>query len=367
MGAIWSHPASQSAPKGDGMDFWDVAKLMWRRWYVTVPALLLTLAGAIWTGLTVNPDYQVTGHVALVGPAVQRAEGENTLTRINPWSGEALADAATIRLQGKALADLLKAEGFTGEWSALVAGRLPVIRLEVIAERPEQAQATLQRLREAIELEVRDRQAQYNVTPEEQVTTVDYDGGETVEAVTGKVKRALIVVVGAGLILTTGSVIAYDAIARRRRGPHGPAGQPEVPSGAGTAEPPRARYQYATAAGAATIPVAGPPNGAHAPAPIARTAQPVQVRYADQPYDEPDYANPEYADQAYDPPYHEPTTADRSTGWPVSPAAPSGRPAARPPDDSTVVLPLSGLMSGRAAAGRSGAGRHGPSTDDRTP
>lgn len=350
------------------MDFWDVAKLMWRRWYVTVPALLLTLAGAIWTGLTVDPDYQVTGHVALVGPAVQRTEGENTVTRINPWSGEALADAATIRLQGKALADLLKAEGYTGEWSALVAGRLPVIRLEVIAERPEQAQATLQRLREVIELEVRDRQAQYNVPPEEQVTTVDYDGGETVEAVTGKVKRALIVVVGAGLILTTGSVIAYDAITRRRRGPDAPAGPAEVTAGADDAEPPRARYRYATAAGAATAPVAGPPpNGAHAPAPVARTARPVQVRYADHPYDEPDYSNQEYANQAYDQPYREPATADRSTGWPVSPAAPSGQPPSRPPDDTTVVLPLSGLMSGRSGAGRSGAGRHEPSTDVRTP
>ncbi|MPZ26522.1 MAG: hypothetical protein GEV12_08705 [Micromonosporaceae bacterium] len=347
------------------MDFWDVAKLMWRRWYVTLPALLLILAGAVLTGLTVNPDYQVTGHVALVGPAVQRTEGENTVTRINPWSAEALADAATIRLQGKALADLLKAEGYTGEWSALVTGRLPVIRLEVVAERPEQAQATLQRLREAIDLEVRDRQAEYNVAPEEQVTTVDYDGGETVEAVTGKVKRALIVVVGAGLILTTGLVVAYDAIARRRRtAAEEEAGQPEPATGADSAEPPRRpRYQYATAAGTAAIPVAGqPPNGADAPAQVARTARPVQVRYADQPYGDHEYADQPYGEHVYaDQPYGEQATAEQSTGWPVSPAAPPGEAPARPPDDSTVVLPLSGIMSGR-----SGGGRHKPPSDVRT-
>ena len=59
--------------------------------------------------------------------------------------------------------------------------------------------------------------------PEEQITTVPYDGGESVEAVTGKVKRAIMVVCAAGLILTTGLVVAVDALARRRPPPGRPA------------------------------------------------------------------------------------------------------------------------------------------------
>lgn len=337
------------------MDFWDVAKLMWRRWYVTVPALLLTAAAGIWVAANVEPDYRVTGHIAVVGPAVQRTEADSTVTRVNPWSGEALADAAAIRLQGEALAGELAAEGLTGEWAALVTGRLPVIRLEVVAQQPEQAQATLQRIREVIEQEVRGRQSEYNIPPEEQFSTVDYDGGETVEPVTGKVKRALIVVVGAGLILTVGLVVAFDALVRRRRAHT----QPPPPSGSSAAavpppEQPQPRYQYAAAAaGAASVPVAGQPsNGSHRPVgQPTRAAQPVQVRYADQPNSDHGYPDPGYADPGYaehlDPGY------DRSHQWPVSPA--------QAPDDSTVVLPLSNVRSRDSSGGRE------PSTEVRMP
>jgi capsular polysaccharide biosynthesis protein len=295
------------------MDFWDVAKLIWRRWYVAIPLLLLTIAGAVWTSATVAPDYRVTGHIAVVGPAIQRADTGAEVTRVNPWSSEALADAAAIRLQGQALADAMSAEGYRGEWSALVTGRLPVIRVEVVAERPEQAQATMQRLRDAIEQEVRSRQAEYNVVREEQISTVSYDGGETVEPVTGKVKRALIVVVAAGLILTVGIVVAFDAIARRRR-----ARTDEVSSQAPVAGP-QGRYTYGVDRPAAT-PVADPVpvNGGRSARPPAREQFPVHVEFA------------------------EPPTV------PVRPAVvvPSPAPDA-PEEDSTIVLPLSHAKLGR--------------------
>jgi capsular polysaccharide biosynthesis protein len=307
-----------------------------------VPALLLTAIAAFWTSFNVEPDYQVTGHIAVVGPAVQRAEGDAALTPVNPWSAEALADAATIRLQGKPLADTLAAEGYSGGWSAFVTGRLPVIRLEVIAPRPEQAQATMERLREVVDEEVRTRQEEYNVAAEEQISTVPYDGGETVEPVTGKVKRALIVVVGAGLVMTTGAVVAFDAIARRRRAvaegtPPAPVSEPPAVPGSASApeiawpEPAaggRARYRYATAETAAAVsgaPGTGPANGHAGPgsgptAGARASSHPVRVHYAEQPISSP-----------------------------VSPAAPVSPPATVEPlhvgeihlDDSTVVLPLS--------------------------
>lgn len=199
------------------MDIWDVARLMWRRWLVTVPMLLLTAlaVGGVWA--SASPDYRATGHVAVVGPSVQRLGSQGELRQVNPWSSEALADAAVIRLQGRTLAEELAAEGFTGEWSVQVTGRLPVIRLEVVADRLERAQATLQRLREAIVQEVQERQAESTVTSEQQIATVSYDGGESIERVTTPLKRALVVVTGAGLIATVGVVVAFDAWTRRTR------------------------------------------------------------------------------------------------------------------------------------------------------
>lgn len=291
------------------MDFWDVAKLMWRRWSVTVPALLITVVATVWVAVTVEPDYQVTGHVAVVGPSIQRTAGDSDVTRVNPWSSEALADAATIRLQGKALADELAAEGFGGSWEAGVTGRLPVIRIEVVAERPEYAQATLERLREVIDEEVAGLQAQHNVAPEEQITTVSYDGGESVEPVTGKVKRAIMVVFAAGLIITVGLAVAVDAMARRRQAK---GAEPSAPGP--VASEVRPRYQFGSqpekaAATAATFspgPLAGRTNGQEHDA-TSVLDSPVRV----------DYSN---------------------SNEPTSPA-----PASAPPigDDSTIVLPLS--------------------------
>lgn len=286
------------------MDFWDVARLMWRRWYVTAPALLLTILAALVTGLSINPEYQVTGHVAVVGPSVQR-ESTSTITHVNPWSPEALADASVIRLQGKALADTMEAEGYSSEWGATVTGRLPVIRLEVIASTPEEAQATLQRLLEVIDEEVELRQLEHQVAPEERISTVPYDGGEIVEPVTGKLKRAVIVVIGAGLIFTVGVVVAVDAWLRRKAARRQETAPPSldwpIAGAKHTPTPPPA----VAASASAPVPTAGTPNGGAA----AGARASVRVQYTNEP-----------------------------TSPPV-PSLPQSEPYAY--DDSTIVLPLS--------------------------
>ena len=52
-----------------GMDLWDVAKVMWRRRWVALPLLLLSMVAAVFALMTVPPDYQVTGQVAITPAA----------------------------------------------------------------------------------------------------------------------------------------------------------------------------------------------------------------------------------------------------------------------------------------------------------
>lgn len=132
------------------MDFWDVAKLIWRHWYVSAPMLLITAAAATWVGYNVGPDYQATGHVAVLPPVVHR-EGTGQLVRVNPWSEESLADAAAIRLQGKPLKDEFLAAGAKAEWTVEVTGRLPVIRLEVVTDTPEHAREAIRKLLDVVD------------------------------------------------------------------------------------------------------------------------------------------------------------------------------------------------------------------------
>jgi hypothetical protein len=224
------------------MDFWDLVKVMWRRWYVTAPMLLLTALAAGYIANTVGPQYQATGHVTVVPPLVQRQAPAGEVSRVNPWNEEALADAARIRLEGKSLHDELFAAGHSGEWAVEITGRLPVITIEVVAGTPDQALTTMHMLQGVVEEEVHARQAELNLQEGEEYTTVRYDQGESIETTNSRLRRALVAVLGAGLILTTGVVIAYDAIARWRRSR----------SPAAKAEEPRRRYMYG-----------GLPNGAN--------------------------------------------------------------------------------------------------------
>jgi capsular polysaccharide biosynthesis protein len=199
------------------MDLWDVTKVALRRWYLAVPLLLVTVAGAGWVGVTVGPEYQATGHVAVIPPEVQRAWEVGQLTQVSPWNEEALAHAAQIRLEGKRLRDELAGAGYRGDWSVQVTGRMPVVSLEVVAPTAEQATATLRRLQQVIDEVVRERQAAYGITAQEQIRTVRYDDGESVDASASRQRRVIVAVLGAGLTMTVGLVLAFDALAGRRR------------------------------------------------------------------------------------------------------------------------------------------------------
>jgi capsular polysaccharide biosynthesis protein len=199
------------------MDFWDVLKLMLRRWLVVLPMLLLTIGATVWTAVAVKPDYKATGHVTVLPPSVRQDSPQaGKKQTVNPWTEEALAEAVMIRLQRKDLHDKLAADGYRGEWETAADGLQPVITIEVIAPSPAEAQRTISRLIDVLDQEVKDRQAPYKLPAGENITTVTLDGGDTIDTVTSKLKRALVVVMGVGLILTVMVAVGVDAILRRR-------------------------------------------------------------------------------------------------------------------------------------------------------
>lgn len=199
------------------MDLWDLTKVMVRRWYVTAPMALATVAAAAWITATAGADYEATGHVAVIPAEVQRVATAGEPVRVSPWNEEALAEAARFHLEAKSLRDEVAEAGYTGEWTVQITGRLPVITLEVVAPTAEQAVETLHRLQEVIDEEVTSLQEELAVSEPERIRTVRYDTGESVDVTMAGVRRALVAVLGAGAVLTMVVVIAFDAIARGRR------------------------------------------------------------------------------------------------------------------------------------------------------
>src|SRR5690606_26126164 len=233
-----------SSVRKAAMDLWDLTKVMFRRWYLTLPLIAVTAAAAVWTVQVRGPDYEATGHVAVLPPTVQRvaAPGETTL-RVSPWTQQALAEAARIRLEGGRLRDTLAREGYRGEWTVEVTGEVPVITLVVIAPSAQSARATLHRLEDEIDREVESLQGAYGVPPAERIQSVRYEAGESVSTSASSLRRAVVAAVAAGLGLTVPGAGARDGLLRRRR----------------------RRREYATAAVAAVVAtpsaVAGPTGG----------------------------------------------------------------------------------------------------------
>jgi hypothetical protein len=199
------------------MDLWDVTKLLARRWYVSVPLLLVTFASALWIGVTTDPDYKDTSHVTLLPPTVRRDPQAGTTQNVNPWTVDTLIAAVITRLNSKAQHDTLEAEGLSGVWEVDTDLQFrELVNIEVTARTESQARATTARLQQIATDEVAKQQDRYNLKPGEEITTIPFDTGENVTPSRSRVIRALIVVVGVGGILTVAFVIAFDAFARWR-------------------------------------------------------------------------------------------------------------------------------------------------------
>lgn len=305
------------------MDLWDVAKLIARRWVVSVPLLLLTAAALVWTGKEVTPNYTAEGSILLLPPTTEVSGGEGEERPVNPWTTDSLASAAITLLGNRSLHDRLAAEGFTGTWEA---GRDPqffsVIGVEVTAPTAGEAQATIQRLSEVVAAEVNARQQGLELTEGQLVGTVTLGAGENVAIARGNQMRALIVVFFAGVILTIGLTIGYDALLRARADRQAGFG--------GTA------VRAATAA----EPLAGQATAGARPANGARM-EPIRPLA---PTDAANHAQPSHQPAGISVSYRP------ASGLPPARPAEEAPPAPAPDpvlDDSTVVLPLSSLPSGR--------------------
>ncbi len=203
------------------MDFWDVTKLLLRRWYFAVPGLVLTAVACAWTMTGVAPNYISTAYVQLAPPVSQPTQpGEQTLDQRNPWIGLGLynlANAAILTVQQASVVESLKASGLSETFTASLNSSSPLVTFEVTGASQQQAIDTTNALIDRFSASVTDLQVQaYGVNPKDLVVARRIDFGANVQESDGRVKRALVAVAGVGLLLTLGFTIGLDAMLNRR-------------------------------------------------------------------------------------------------------------------------------------------------------
>jgi capsular polysaccharide biosynthesis protein len=202
------------------LDFWDLTKLLYRRWYLTLPMLLLTGAASVWTLVGVKPNYIATTYIQLVGPVIQPTEpGQQSADQRNPWLQQglnALANAAVVTVQDYSVIQALHGAGYSDTFKAELNSGAPLVTFEITGSSPAQATATANEIVARFQRSVADLQTASGARPSDLVTAKRLDLGTNIQESNARVKRAVVAVGGVGLLLTIGLTVGVDAVLRRR-------------------------------------------------------------------------------------------------------------------------------------------------------
>ena len=162
------------------MDLWELTKLVFRRWLVSLPMLLALAGGLVLMQVKMSPDYEAVAHVQLIPPQVQPATDNQDGGGNNPWAqlgADSLGQAVVVSMQRPSLAATLEEEGLSDKFTVALDPYFPIVNIEVIGETPEQATATAQRLAQMVVDDVQARQDAYNVPSEKAITPCCLDDG----------------------------------------------------------------------------------------------------------------------------------------------------------------------------------------------
>jgi len=221
------------------LDFWDLTVLIFRRWKVALPLLLLAIGATVLVALTAKPDYKMTSYVQLVPAKVATGDNPTAATLRNPWNQlglNTLGQACIYATQDQGFLDSLKATDHTDNFTLTMTYPNPIVTVEVVGTSPSDARETTDLVIDRLRSTAESLQRSAGAGQADIIATQRLDRGQNLVPSNSKVKRAIFAVAAAGLLLTAGGTIGLDAIfrrrARKRRELEG-AAAPDVPATSG--------------------------------------------------------------------------------------------------------------------------------------
>ncbi len=204
--------------KSTRLDFWDLTKVVFRRWKISLPLLILSIAATGAIAATAKPDYTETTYIQLV-PLSTGVQNSANSALTNPLSAgglNAMGQAVIYATQDQGFLDSLKAAGHTTNFTLTMTYPNPIVTIEVDGKTEADTVETAHLVVRKFQDSALAMQKAYGVKDQDLITTQRLDQTDNVKPSGGKVKRAIIAVAAAGFLLTSGLTIAIDAIARRR-------------------------------------------------------------------------------------------------------------------------------------------------------
>jgi hypothetical protein len=243
------------------LDFWDLTALIFRRWKIALPLLMVAVGATAFVALTAKPDYTMTSYVQVVPAKVAASDNAVNAALRNPWNQLGLAtlgQASIYATQDQGFLDSLKAGHHTDSFTLTLTYPSPIVTVEVVGKTPEDARETTELVINRLRAAAQSLQKQSGVLDEDIIPTQRLDQGQNLVPSGGKVKRAIAAVAAAGLLLTAGGTVGFDAFlrrrARRRADREAAEPAPETPAGGST------DHDEAPAPALASAPVSAPPK-----------------------------------------------------------------------------------------------------------
>lgn len=197
------------------MDLWDFVRLLVRRWYLTVPLLVLATAAALFAAQGVTPTYTASATGAFLDPAIVVPPNEVVP---NPWAQagvETTAKAVVDSVADPITTDKVAADGYARNYEIKLPSRSVLFGILVSAPTPEGATRTLDHVVDLMRQDLRSKQAAYGV-PDKQQVLIQMASGTSIVATRDSLKRVLLVVIGLGGILTGLIVFIVDSLIGHR-------------------------------------------------------------------------------------------------------------------------------------------------------
>jgi hypothetical protein len=201
------------------LDFWDLTALIFRRWKVALPLLLIAIGATTFVALTAKPDYTMTSYVQLIPAKVAPTDNPTSASLRNPWNQlglNTLGQASIYATQDQKFLDALKASDHTDNFTLTMTYPNPIVTVEVVGSGPADARETTQLVIDRLRASALALQKGSGVSDPDLIATQRLDQGLNLLPSRSKVKRAILAVAAAGLVMTAGGTVGFDALARRR-------------------------------------------------------------------------------------------------------------------------------------------------------
>ena len=211
------------------MDFFEACTVLLRRWYITVPCLVLAFAGTYLAYTSAATQYEAKGSLVLELPSARDTAKGLEVCPTNPWctNGDLLSigNVTSLSMADPKITKAILAghEGATFDVALSNDNRSSIINYQVTGTSAEDTLATLTDVRKGIEDTLQARQTTRNpvsqqpVDPADLVTASEVSIDAQASPQTGSKSRSAAAALALGLAATIGAVFLFESIATSRK------------------------------------------------------------------------------------------------------------------------------------------------------